>query len=475
VVSSHKPSSLSRELSSQTTFNNNMDSTTTITTDAILTNILPDIWNYLDVESTVHLSQTCRTLHGLLTEDSGGLYPKIKQSYFTFGDPSLWRDDITGQRVNRALVDDKNTKMKSLATDAITKVHFPSLKRIEFRLSPGKTFSNREEELRDAFVYMTMGLGTATELEEFYIDCGHIMKFDTFNSKMVYEVFAQSLASCKNLRKIKIFNHYQQGGQSRYSIGFLHSLIAMMKERVLTLEEVTLLIGNHPMKAPITKAYKTAAYDLFEAILKLQRLQDLNLQLNLASSPLLNLFIQASQHVLNTLGKLPSEAIRKFMITCVLYKANEGQTNPLPTPLSLSPCIALLGDSPNLHTFVIRVPPACWDNSCEDALKDLLTDKPKMRQLGLYFRGYKSVHGHCFDHILKYIKEREQCTDNIIHISGIDCVEPKDDVLEKLNSYFNKKGRKCLTRDDKGIFFQAWGKMIPRCPDNNVGQEMIMS
>jgi len=473
VVSSHKPSSLSCELSSQTTFNNNMDSTTTITADAILTNVLPDIKNYLDVESTVQLSQTCRSLHGLLTEDSGGLYPKIKQSYFTFGDPSLWRDDITGRRVDRTLVE--NTKMKSLAIEAVTKVHFPSLKRIEFRLSPGKTFTNREGELRDAFVYMTMGLGTATELEEFYIDCGHFMKFDTFNSKMVYEVFATSLASCKKLKKIKIFNHYQQGGQSRYSIGFLHSLIAMMKERVLTLEEVTLLIGNRPMKAPITKAYETAAYDLFMAILKLQRLRDLSLQFNLESSPLLNIFIQASQHVLNTFGKLPSEAIRKFMITCVLYKANEGQANPLPTPLSLSPCIALLGDSPNLHTFVIRVPPTCWDNSCEDALKDLLTDKPKMRQLGLYFNSYRSVHGHCFDYILKYIKEREQYTDNLIIISGIDCDGLKDDAEKGLNSYFNKEGKKCLTRDDKGIFFQAWGKMIPRCPDNNVGQEMIMS
>ena len=447
-----------------------MDSTTTITADAILTNVLPDIENYLDVESTVQLSQTCRSLHGLLTEGSGGSYPKIKQSYFTFGDPSLWRDDITGRRVDRTLVD-KNTKLKSLATEVLPKIHFPSLKRIEFRLSLGKTFSNKEEELRDAFVYMAMRLGSATELEEFNIDCGHIMKFDTFNSKMVYEVFANSLASCPKLKRIKIFNHYHgQGGQSHYSIGFLHSLIATMKERVLTLEKVTLVIGNLPMIAPITKPYKTAAYDLFTAILKLQGLQDLNLQLNLASSPLLNHFIQASQHVLKTLGKLPSEAIREFMITCILYKAQEGHANPLPTPLSLSPCIALLGDSPNLHAFVIRVPPACWDNSCEDALKDLLTDKPKMRQLGLYFNGYRSVRGHCFDHILKYIKEREQYTDNLIIVSGIDCDEPRDDALDDLNSYFNKEGKKCLTRsDDKGIFFQARGQMIPRCPDNNVG------
>ena len=165
------------------------------------------------------------------------------------------------------------------------------------------------------------------------------------------------------------------------------------------------------------------------------------------------------------------------MVTCVFYfyKSQDDQPNPIPTPLSVSPCIALLGDSPNLHTFVIRVPRTCWDNSCEDALKDLLIDKPKMRQLGLYFNGYISAHGHCFDHILKYIKEREQYTDNLIIVSGIFCDEPKEDALERLNSYFNKEGKRCLyTRNDKGIvMFQARGQMIRKqcLPEDEHGVE----
>ena len=100
---------------------------------------------------------------------------------------------------------------------------------------------------------------------------------------MIYEVFAKNLAKCKNLKRIKISNHYHgKGGKSYYSIGFLLSLIPTIKARVMTLEEVTLVIGNQPTSQHSTRAYKNSAIDLFTAILKLQGLEELNLQLNLA-------------------------------------------------------------------------------------------------------------------------------------------------------------------------------------------------
>ena len=279
---------------------------------------------------------------------------------------------------------------------------------------------------------------------------------------MIYEVFAKNLAKCKNLKRIKIFNHYHgQGGQSYYSIGFLLSLIPTIEARLMTLEEVTLLIGNQPTSQPTTRAYKNAAIDLFTAILKLQGLEELNLQLNLASSPLLNFFLQAAQNVYATLGNLPSKVITKFIITCVLYKTPVGVANPLPPPLSLAPCISLLGQSSSLYAFVIRIPPACWDTRCEVAMKDLLSGKPDMRHLGLYFHGYKSATGACLEYIIDYIQEREGESDNLIHISGIECPDRMTfDAEEALNRYHSREGQKCLSRDEKGLMFQAKGYMI---------------
>lgn len=433
--------------------------------DLILIDVLLDIRDYLDVESTIYLSQTCTTLHNLLTEDYGTQYPKVKQSYFTFGDVSLWRDD-KGHRLpdlssNGAKVA-RSTPMISLSTKFLTRVHFPSLKRIEFRLAPTRLFMNSDEELKSAFIHLAMGLDEASELEEFYIDCGHLMKCESFFSNMLYEIFAKNLAKCKKLKRIKIFNHWKgQDGASYYSVGFLHSLIPMIEARVLTLEEVTLLIGNLPIVPPKSRAYRNAAADIFKALFKLQGMQELNLQLNLSSSPLLNLFIQAAESTVNTLGKIPCEdVIRKFMVTCVLYKKPATGPSPLPPLLSLSSCMALLKNSRKLHAFVIRIPPACWDTTCEKEFKGLLSNKPAMRHLGIYFHGYKSPNGECLEYICDYLQEREQCPDNLIHISGIDYETCNFNVEEALGRYYSNGGKKCLERDQKGMMFQARGHLM---------------
>ena len=111
--------------------NNSMASSSIIGLDACITNVLMDIRKYLDVESTVRLSQTCRTFHNLLTEDEDDQYPKIKVSYFTFGDSSLWRDN-RGRHIQESSVT-KGVKIRSLATDVLPNIHWQSLKRIEFR------------------------------------------------------------------------------------------------------------------------------------------------------------------------------------------------------------------------------------------------------------------------------------------------------------------------------------------------------
>ena len=172
-----------------------MTSSSFIGLDACITNVLMDIRKYLDVESMVRLSQTCRTFHNLLTEDEDDQYPKIKVSYFTFGDTSLWRNK-RGRRIPESSVT-TGVKIRSLATDVLSNIHWQSLKRIEFRLTPNKTFLNTNEELRDAFVYMAVGLESALELEEFYIDVGHIMKYDVSRDYALLFLFVHMM--CKNL------------------------------------------------------------------------------------------------------------------------------------------------------------------------------------------------------------------------------------------------------------------------------------
>lgn len=427
--------------------------------DVFITNVLMDISKFLDVESTVRLSQTCRTLHESLTDDPNSRYPKIKVSHFSIGDPSMWRDE-DGNRLS--FIATAGGRITSLSTHVLPKIHFPSLKRLEFRFPPGKAFANGDDEVRDLFVNLAIGLGTATNLEEFHIDIGLVMKFDTFNSRMIYEVFAKNLAKCTQLRRLKVFNHLLvRGGQSYYSVGFLRALVPAIERGVLMLEEVTLLIGNSPTMAPSSNiAYINATRDLFAAILRLRRLKEFNLQLNLASSPLLNEFLQVCEHLYRTTGTLPSESVEKFMVTSVLYKVPEGVPNPLPVPLSLAPCLALLNESSNLQAFVVRVPSACWDSNSISELKNVLSAKPMMRHLGLYFHGYECTSGRTLEYVLDYIQEREMCSDNLIHVSGLECCNTKFDEEEALDRYYSREGQKCLSWDENGLLFQAKGYMV---------------
>ena len=80
-------------------------------------------------------------------------------------------------------------------------------------------------------------------------------------------------------------------------------------------------------------------------------------------------------------------------------------------------------------------------------MKDLLSGKPYMRHLGLYFHGYKSATGACLEYIIDYIQERENESDNLIHVSGIEC--PDKMIMfhaeETLNRYYSREGLKCMS------------------------------
>jgi len=365
----------------------------------------------------------------------------------------MWRDR-NGNRVHPSL---SPTHITSMSLHVLPKIHFPSLKRLEFRF-PSSNFPN---ELRDSFVNMAIGLESASNLEELHIDMSLVMKFDNFYSQMIFEVFSKNLAKCKKLKRIKILNQFKgQGVKSDYSIGLLLALIPAIEKGVSTLEEVTLLIGNAPTTKPTSKAYINAAHDLFVAILSLQRLKEFNLQLNLASSPLLNIFLQAANQVYQISGTLPSsDSIEKFTLASKLYTMPEGVVNPLPTPVSLAPCLALLGESSSLHKFVVRVPSACWDSNSASALKNLLSHKPKMRHLGLYFNGYECTSGRCLSCILDYMQERENMENfpNLIHVSGLECYNTRHGEEEALERYYSREGEKCLSWDENGLVFTVRG------------------
>ena len=293
-----------------------------------LGDIITNVSNFLDIESTVHLSRTCSTIHKSLTDDPLGYYPKLKVPYFDLSDPSVWRDE-EGGRIAGPIPDSQT--VKTLATQVIPKIHFPSVKVIYFRPPTPRLFTNDQIDLRDAFTHLAIGLQSARDLEELTIDAGVIMRHEKFNQKMVFETFSQNLANCKKLKRLKIFNQAktrrnetETGGVSYYSLGLLLAIIPTIKARVSTLTHVTVMIGNGPIFEPPTISCRDVVRELFIEIFSLQKLIEFNVSVDLRTSPLMNECLKAAEHVLETVGVLPSsETLVRLSLGCVLYKVRK--------------------------------------------------------------------------------------------------------------------------------------------------------
>lgn len=324
------------------------------------------------------------------------------------------------------------------------------------------------------------------------------------NNATLYDHFACNLARLKKLRILKIMNYYLDVGEynlfpitslsnfSYYGIGFLHAFTPLIQAHILLgnqggLEEVTLNLGNAPAPprestvvgaggdeaeeaaAEPESSWLTypswsdnAALDFFTAVLSLQSMKEFNMQLDLASSTLLNDFLAAADIVHQQFGYVPSSMVlQSSSVVGTLYKPRMGVQNPLPQPLSLFPCLALLGNCPNLHTFMVRLPPSCWDDDGLTAAQQLMQNKPNMRTLGLYFHDYQCTNSQIANSLLKtllqYLKERENKYGNLIIISCLHFSDDDDaDVWEdSLDRFYTKEAMKCLIEDEHGLNFRV--------------------
>jgi hypothetical protein len=320
--------------------------------------------------------------------------------------------------------------------------------------------------------------------------------------KTVYDLFACNLAQCKKLKCIRIINHFKDHNKeltttslsrfSFYGIGFLRAVTPMIQAHALFgnqggLEEVTISLGNSP--APPRRdsigtataaaggsvessmlAYPSwrlhAALDFFTALLTLHKLRVFNLQFDLANSTLLNDFLRAAEHVYHQFKYHPSsEVLEKVVVTGVLYKILEGARNPLPPSRSISPFLALMGSSSNLNTFMVRLPPSCWDNNGLSSVQNLLQNKPRLFHLGLYFHDCECTSSSSakslLECILKYLKEREGKY-NLISLSCLKFSNDADALCweESLEGYHCSKGMQCLSEDEYGFKFQVVGCLV---------------
>lgn len=443
------------------------DADLSLARDTLLTSMVKEISQYLDCESTVRLSQTCCGLYELLTRDPHGAHHRIKVPYF-----SMLQDMSITRNANRGriqVIQGKKPQPQpvfTLATHLLPKIDFSSLKYLELRCPLGERVPmNGDEEMKGMFIHLAVGLQEAAQLEVLHIDFAMFMKYEELYatqlySETIFEMFAKNLAKCTLLRRLKIFNcatiSYRNDS---YSSDFLLALMPSIERRATTLEEVTIILGSIPTRSGHEHGHAIAR-EFFVAVLRLQCLKELHVQIDGRFTSPLNEFLAACEDVYNTSGGILSEStIERFDLCCILYKYTE-DTHPL-DPRSVAPCLGLFGNSPNLQRFMINALPGCWDRNSMSQLNRLLSNKPMLSNLCLLFNGYDCPAGKSVECICDFLMTRESHSNNSIYICGLGSDDPDFDDEETLGRYHTKEGNPCLDHDDDGrIKFRAKGHLI---------------
>lgn len=361
------------------------------------------IETFLDLPSTIAVSQTCQALHDEIVDADS---QKVKVSHFIAGDKT----------------------MPQYLPSALNAIYFPALRRIElsFPLSEvkrrrlhGETVLQIQNVTVSCFPLFVSGLACACNLESLHLSVGGLLsvnynlRCNTYYNSLVksLELFGRNLARCKKLKELVIFV------DERYSPSLVRVLVlaltpALTHQRYV-MRQIKLNITGSPIDSEALsvqlETLHPAAIDFFHSILCCPEL--LSLSINIPySSYLTNSLMDAARQISpwekhafqkQTMLGGGSDLQRLCLCLCGVHwysdltVQDEGQYLEGAEILleHFSTCTQIedvkLGMSSNI-----------WNSKLEVVAK-LLHNKPKLSALAFIF-GHYSDHD---EHILELLKD----------------------------------------------------------------------
>ncbi|KAL7548026.1 hypothetical protein ACHAWF_011307 [Thalassiosira exigua] len=406
--------------------------------------LLAEFVHLLDAPSTFHLALATRGLLDLLT----------------VADP-------VDERKRKVKI--SSFKVADLSPRILPEVDFALLKRLDFRLPEDGTFSRYGINVfRDCFIALSAGLREALLLEELSVDLRPFYELEATRDGPYYERLGRNLLECRKLKRLTVRNEFAPWGRDSdrtyYSPDLLRALVPAIRARSSTLERLCLGFGDVPVGAeevhyPEARAAEIGA--LFEAVVSLERLRDLDLEMKLGTNNVLNDLLAAAGRIARgRQGPLPfSRNLEVFKLNCVGNIEALDAYDPVPP---IAPLLTMIAESSGLSALMLGVPPTHWNgDGMRELPRCLMEDKPRMCALHLYFHGHRPQDGKVPDWLLAYVQSRKACQINDILVNGLDCGATEDDHVEDaLEGYHGGEGTECLWYERGTITFEAKGRMI---------------
>jgi|SaaInl74LU_5_DNA_1037368.scaffolds.fasta_scaffold17053_1 hypothetical protein len=331
--------------------------------DAIIVNVE----QFLCIEETINLSKTCHAIRNILVHNPSGVFPKIKVSHFEVADAV---DGATSDVDDTTAAVPPHRRINNYTSNVLANIHFPVLERLVIKFPTGKVHisGDWEDELRDSFIYLALGLERAVNLEELIVDfTPFLMEKCDFLSQNNYNTLSASLCRCTKLKRLEIVNRLderQQGGHnSSYSPAFVAAVIPAIERGVSTLERISFVFGGEPATLNSSSSSSvdndntiSQSSDLFRRILLCNKLKELSLIFSdrgVHHSSLFKSFMRVCRDIHSEMdGKLPSSSIEKLTLRCVGRGEGDNAMKVIPKSkagqLSIAPFMGMISKQLNL-------------------------------------------------------------------------------------------------------------------------------
>lgn len=375
--------------------------TSATSTSTIIETCWSTIETFTDLESTILLSRTCRSLHSLLVDTATR---KIKVSHFqvvNLPPPEGNNNHLVGfdDETSGGSIDiprnytTAHIRIPHYTSNALDHIHFPSLRKLhlDFPLSRKRRVigDNRKDFIEDvhtaAFPTFVTQLAYAANLQSLHLDINRLLQHEKGGIlESLYERFGQNLARCSNtLEELSIVNMGYILGENhpKYSAAMADALIPTLRRGKLRVFSYK-VNGNNTFQAPFVGSTSPADVswlsrrniEAFSAAIQSENLEKLDVDCSFGT---FTDFVEAASCCSERRSTLRKpQSINDLNICCRRPIDGEGM-HQIPR---IGPMLDCFSECP-LQVMSLNIP-NCWSSpEFLQALTNLVNDKPQLRIL----------------------------------------------------------------------------------------------
>jgi len=392
----------------------------------------PTIETFIDLESAISLSSTCRSLHSLIIDVATH---KAKVTHFQVCNlPPPDNNDISVIGIPRDYTT-AHIRIPHYVSHALSHIHFPSLSKLHLdfpltrkRHATGDAHSDYIEDVHtSAFPILASQLGAhaCNKLTSLYLNCNRLLQYERGGClDTTYEIFGQSLSRCcTELEELSIVNTGIVRGENTpmYSVGLASALVSTLKRRKDMIRKFDYEVYGRPLlfnrfgEGANTDIIRKTNCDVFSAVLQSTKLEQLCIKCS--AGPYRDLVRAATIcKAENGSREKKSSSIRDLSILCLETRVCNG--NYIMPPVG--PLLDHFSDCKCLQTLYLTLPKPCWrESQTLEALTNLLTNKPELLRVGLSFSGLDDREGKVLEYLSGILAQLALGSVNIFDFGGL--------------------------------------------------------